>query len=243
MRPVSIWPAIYKLLNFLGIPHFAEDGTAFAVTAAVFAVGSCFSAVPDFSVIADVSATLQQVLTDAFANLQPAPPPVAEVHDLSGQIAANPARLTLFLFEVVEDASQRNRPYRKTVTAPDISVAKPPMALLLRYLMTPWSGDRLTDHRILGRTLQTLYDGAIISGPQLQGGLAGTDQALKLTLAPLDLDERSRIWYAVQRPYRLSLTYEVRMVNLDSMVGQTHTPVRTLRQDVARPRNTGAVTP
>ena len=47
------------------------------------------------------------------------------------------------------------------------------MALLLRYMLTPWSGDRLTDHKLLGRTFQVLYDGAILSGPQLQGGLAG----------------------------------------------------------------------
>ncbi|MDJ0653683.1 MAG: DUF4255 domain-containing protein [Xanthomonadales bacterium] len=190
---------------------------------------------PDFTVIADVSSTLQAVLTDALSTLLPAPAPVAEVHDLSGNVPINPPRLTIFLFEVVEDPSMRNRPHLRGVTPPDLTVKKPPMALLLRYLMTPWSGDRITDHRILGRTLQTLYDGSIISGPQLQGGLAGTSQALKITLAPLNLDERSRVWYAIQQPYRLSVTYEIRVVNLDAVEQQTRPPIRSLTVDSARP--------
>jgi hypothetical protein len=92
-------------------------------------------------------------------------------------------------------------------------------------MFTPWSGDRLTDHRLLGRTLQVFYDDAIISGTQLQGNLAGTDQALKVTLSPLTLDERARVWFAIQKPYRLSITYEVRVVNLDSVTVETVAPV------------------
>jgi hypothetical protein len=174
--------------------------------------------VPDYGVIADASLTLQTVLTQALLPLDPVAPPVAEISDLQGPIATNPARLTLFLFETVEDASSKNRPRVVTATPPTISLKKPPMALLLRYLVTPWSGDRITDHKLLGRALQVLYDGAILSGPQLQGGLAGTNQALKVTLSPLTLEERARVWYAMQRPYRLSVTYEIRVVNLDATV-------------------------
>jgi hypothetical protein len=141
---------------------------------------------------------------------------VAEISDLAGNISTSPARLTIFLFETVEDASMRNRPHVVTTTVPDLTRKRPPMALLLRYMMTPWSGDRVTDHRIMGRTLQVLYDGAILSGVQLQGTLIGTDEALKVTLAPITLEERARVWYAIQKPYRLSVTYEVRVVNLDS---------------------------
>ncbi len=189
---------------------------------------------PDYSVIADVSATLRTVLTDGFALLGGAPPPIAEIHDLSGTIATNPARLTIFLFDVVEDVVSRNRAPLQTHAAPSLAVQKPPMALLLRYLMTPWSGDRLTDQRILARTLQVLYDQAILSGPQLLGGLAGTSQALKIKLVPLDLEERTRVWHSVQRPYRLSLSYEVRVVNLDSLEVERRPPVSARQLDPAR---------
>ena len=103
---------------------------------------------PDYAVIADVSTTLESVLTAAFAGLGPQPP-IAEVHDLSGNISTNPARLTLFLFEVVEDPSLRNRRPLQSVTAPNLLLQRPPMPLILRYLMTPWSGDRVTDHGVI----------------------------------------------------------------------------------------------
>jgi len=185
---------------------------------------------PDFNVIADVSRTLEAFLTAGFSTLVPAPPPVAAVHDLQGNIPIDPARLTLFLFEVVEDPSQRNRPAVRTdvlpPAPPGLRISKPPMALLLKYMMTAWSGDRFTDHLILGRTLQVLYDGAILSGPQLVGAtLVNTSIALKITLTPITLEERSRVFYAVQKPYRLSLTYDVRVVDLDTRTAQSLVPV------------------
>lgn len=194
---------------------------------------------PDSAVIADVSATLQSVLTEAFSTLLPAPPPVAEIHDLQGAISTAPARMTLFLFEVVEDASMRNRPAKQRVVPPDLAVNRPPIPLLLRYLLTPWSGDRLTDHRIMGRALQVLYDGAILSGPQLQGGLTGTSEAIKLKLAPLTLEEQTRVWHAVQRPYRLSVTYDVRVINIDSEVNKLRRPVQS-RNLLPSMRETGS---
>ena len=95
---------------------------------------------PDSGVIAAVSETLQTVLTEALSTLQPDPAPVAEVHDLQGTISTNPARLTLFLFEVGEDPSARNHPRVRGSAPPNVTVQKPPMALLLRYLLTPWGG-------------------------------------------------------------------------------------------------------
>jgi hypothetical protein len=63
----------------------------------------------DFGVIAAVSETLQTVLTNALSTLEPPPPPIAQVHDLQGNIPTNPAQLTIFLFEAGEDPSARNR--------------------------------------------------------------------------------------------------------------------------------------
>lgn len=183
---------------------------------------------PNYSVIADVSTTLQTVLNAALTPLGA----VAAISDLQGTISNDPARITLFLFETVEDPSAKNRGRVRVAPPPPppprtaIFRKKPPMALLLRYMLTPWSGDPATDHKMLGIVLQTLYDGAIISGTQLQGGLQGTDQALKVTLSPLTLEERARVWYAIEKPYRLSITYEVRVVNLDATLVETIVPVR-----------------
>lgn len=187
---------------------------------------------PDFGVIADVSETLRNVLSDALSTL--APPASAELHDLRGNIPDMPARLTIFLYDVAEDPSARNRPHSRGVLPPnDLTIRKPPMALVLRYLLTPWSDSRITDHIILGRTMQALYDDAILNGTQLAGGLALTDEALKVTLAPLSLDERSRVWFSIQKPYRLSVGYEVRVVNLDAEQFDRRRPVSSRRLDYA----------
>ena len=191
---------------------------------------------PDFNVIADVSLTLENVLTDSLSILQPAPPPIAQVHDLVITPSQAPPTLTLFLFDIAEDPSARNRARTRDVVPPNVTITKPPLALMLRYLLTPWSGDRFTDHRILGRVMQTLYDGAIISGTQLAGspppnGLRESNQALKVTPATLTLDERSRVWFSIQRPYRLSVAYEIRVVNLDSDLVDRRRPVGTRQLD------------
>jgi hypothetical protein len=182
---------------------------------------------PDFGVIAAVSETLQTVLANAVRPLDN-PAPTAELHDLQGNIPMQPARLTVFLFEVGEDPSARNHSRSRTIVAGKPTLIKPPLALVLRYLLTAWGGDRVTEHRLLGRAMQVLYDGALISGPALQGAsLRDSNETLKVTLSPLSLENLTRVFWSVQRPYRLSLSYEIRVVNLESELTERREPVRT----------------
>lgn len=190
---------------------------------------------PNSDVIADVSSTIENILKIGLSSLNPFADAV--MHDLQGVIPTNPARLTIFLFEVTEDSSLKNRDYKREIQPNGYIFKKPPMALMLKFLLTPWSGDRITDHKILGRTLQVFYDNAILSGPQLQGNLAASDQVLKLKLATLTLEERTRVWHAVQKPYRLSVTYEVRVVNLDAEKTVQSTPITEGNMDYGVRRN------
>ena len=167
-------------------------------------------------VISDVSRMLEQVLTNAMSTLTAPPAPVAQVHDLAGVIPTAPPLLTLFLYEVCEDPSLRNRPRVREAVGSSYQLRKPPMALILRYLLTAWGGDRITEERMLGRVMHVLYDDAILSGPTLIGSLAGLDEPINVTLAPLSLEERTRVWWSIQKPYQLSLNYELRVANLDS---------------------------
>ena len=185
---------------------------------------------PAYPVIGDVSETLRSVISAGLSSLTP--PPTVEVHDLQGTIPVSPAHVTICLYDVVEDPSAKNRPRRKT-SGPGgtFKIEKAPMALLLRYLVTPWSGTRAADHQILGRVLQVLYDGAIIHGPALAGGLAGTSEALTITMSPIPLQERFWLWQAVQKAYRISVTYEVRVVNLDAVEPRLVRPVAVREVD------------
>ena len=176
----------------------------------------------NFGVIGDVSETIVDALTGELRTLTP--PARAELSDLSDAVPAGLV-LTVTLYEILEDACSRNRPrVKQTTTGAATVTKKPPMALLLRYLLTPWGGDPLTEQRIVGKAMQVLYDDAILDGLALKGTLAGSRDTLKITLAPLTLEDRTRVWWAIQKPYRLSLNYEVRVVNLDSLA-TTSTPV------------------
>jgi hypothetical protein len=165
----------------------------------------------------------------------PAQPPIARVHDLLGNIPTDPPILTLFLYEIVEDPFVKNRPALRTDTPPTVTLRRAPMGLILRYLVTPWSNDRLTDQQMLGRALQVLHDNAILTSEWLRGGLVGTAEALKVSLNPISLEERTRIWHAVQQSYRVSVAYEVRVVNIESLVQQTAIPVADRVLDGAVP--------
>jgi hypothetical protein len=189
---------------------------------------------PDFNVIADVSQLLQVIITDGLKELVPQgqTAPIAEINDLQAAIPATDLKATLFLFEITEDASARNRPRVHKTEQQKIVDAKPAMTLLLKYLITAWAGDPVTEHRMLGRVLQMFYDNPIITAPP-QNAPSGvvnyfsTGEALKMSLSPLTLEERTRVWHAVQQPYKLSLSYEARVVNLDTRVSRVIPPVQT----------------
>ena len=170
----------------------------------------------DSNAIANVSQSLETFLTNGLdgLSLAGASSVNAKVHDLQDDVspAAGPV-VAIYLFEVVEDASARNRPRVREPDGDRIRIKKAAMALLLRYLVTPIGANAGDAQKILGRVLQLLYDHPILSGndlvPELQ---QHTNLALKVSLAPLTLEERARFWYAIQKPYRLCVTYEVRVV-------------------------------
>jgi hypothetical protein len=169
-------------------------------------------------VVSDVSAVLERLLTDAMSSLTTPAPPIAQLHDLTGTIPTAPPLLTMFLYEICEDASLRNRPRTREPDGNGYQLRKPPLPLILRYLLTAWAGDRIAEQRMLGRVMQALYDQAILSGSILTGSLAGLDEPLHITMAPLTLEEKARVWWSIQKPYRLSLNYEVRVAHLASQV-------------------------
>lgn len=173
-----------------------------------------------FDAIRDVTVTLRDALIAGFAQA-PAVSADVQAHDLTTPIAVPPPRplLTVTLYDVVEDPAARNRPNERVfVDGPPkrIIVRRPPASLLLRYLLTPWTGDPLSDQRVLGRAVQTFYDNAVISGPDLKGSLFGRDEAVQVTMAPLSLEDRTHVWRSVNSNYRLSVNYEVRVVHIET---------------------------
>jgi hypothetical protein len=195
---------------------------------------------PGFSVIADVSETLVAAINAALVVLDPGNPPQAQMHDFADNPSTNPPTMVLFLYEVSQDPITRNRPPLREDVPGGVLRIKPPLPLILRYLLTPFAGDRSTEQRILARTMQALYDRPIKLGPDLAGdpaplGLVGSNVALKVHLGMLTLEERTRIWQSIHRPYRLSVVYEVRLIELDAEEQTADSIVRSRRLESLMP--------
>jgi hypothetical protein len=193
----------------------------------------------DYTVIEAVSRALQRVLTDALAAVGGVVPPSAVLHNLRPPPGGQPPVLTLFLYEVSEDPTVRNRdPVRELEQVGGgqrYRVTRPPLGLELRYLVTAWANDRNTEQLMIGRTVQFLYERQIRRGADLDPQL--DLPLLSITLAPLTLEERTRVWWSIQQPYQLSLNYEVRLVDVDVSGGDADlaAPVRERQLDAFFP--------
>jgi hypothetical protein len=184
--------------------------------------------VANSDVISAVSETLEARLT-AGLSLLGNPAPTAQLHDLATAVTSDPPTVTLFLYQVIEDRSVRNRPKTTRIVNGNVMVRKQPLGLCLHYMVSAWGGDRHTEQRMLGRVLQVLYDDAVLDGPELAGVLAGTAASLHISLAPLELEDRALVWSAIGQTYRLSVNYEVRVVNVDPETEVGVVPVRERR--------------
>ena len=169
------------------------------------------------TVISDVTFTLQELLKNEQrpANLFEVSlkSPVDEV------IQQNKPKVNLFLYRVVENAFGKN-PERQATGADGLEY--PPLWLNLLFLLTPFAEDKLDELRVFGEAMRVLHDNSIVAQSALQGSLENTGEELHVTLCPFTLEQLAQIWNALDKPYRLSVCYEVRTVFIDSLI---QTPV------------------
>ncbi len=140
--------------------------------------------------------------------------------DLEGN---NSVRVSIYLYRIVEDPHMKNR--YNSVPGFGGSDRKPPLTLDLYYLITPMVGAPREQQIVLGKIMQVLYDRAILEGPDLAGALAAPGEQLRVMLNPVSLEETTRVWQALETPYRLSLCYLARVAMIDSRQEEAGQPV------------------
>lgn len=182
----------------------------------------------DYTSLRGATLSLKTLLDDGL-NTAPPPPDRLNVSltvsrpDVKQAITGS--RLNLFLYQVVENHSIANQEDPRIGTTRDY--AHPPLSLNLHYLLTPISSD--TDeteaHRILGATMRLLHDNAILlptsmtstALPILDTSLLTAREHLRISLLPLTLDDLSKVWFGSQESLRLSVAYEVTVIQIDSL--------------------------
>ncbi|MGJ4951504.1 DUF4255 domain-containing protein [Bradyrhizobium sp. HKCCYLS20291] len=167
-------------------------------------------ALGDTNIIGDVTQTLKDLLTGLDVTLDsPATLPTGGEADFK--------KLNLFLYQVLENPHAKNQAW----SSPSATTQEyPPLAVNLYYLLTPYAKDTISAHQVLSHAMSLLHDNSIVDGERLSGALPTAVEQLVLLLCPTTLEELTRIWNALQSPYRLSVCYEVRIAMLRSSISQ-----------------------
>jgi hypothetical protein len=138
-------------------------------------------------------------------------------------VAATLQGLSVWMYRVERDEETLNAP---AVRAAAGLVLPPPLPMRAHYLVTPITDNRTPagtelEQVVLGKVLQALYDRSTLRGADLADDLVGTDAALNVRLETLSLQELYDVWDALEASYRLSVSYEVGVLNIDPAVGPT----------------------
>jgi hypothetical protein len=161
----------------------------------------------DTTVIADVTEMLSALLTGLDVT-QDSP---AELKGSGNEWA----KINLYLYQALENPYAKNRPWVTSESSPGIQ-SYPPLALNLYYLLTPYASDAKSAHSVLGHAMRLFHDHSLMEKNQLPAPLRLIIYQLSITLCPLKLEELTRIWNALQTPYRLSVAYEVKILLVES---------------------------
>jgi hypothetical protein len=156
--------------------------------------------------------------------------------------------LILYLYQVLESPFLRNTGTQAILANPSplpppaqkVTVQRDPLALDLYYLLIPFSteGNFLDTYDILGAAMRSFHDNGIFSPAALGVSTVAPEEAnleFRLSLNPLSTSDLLRLWEAVHRPYRLSVAYVVRTVQIDSTLS-TATQLTDQRHILARQR-------
>lgn len=133
--------------------------------------------------------------------------------------AAIGRRINLFLYQLAEHPHLRNAgPHLRPGTVDVLD--GPPLSLVLSYLMTAYAAnDAATGnaeaHAVLGEAMRVFHEQPVIPAEALDDELDEAAEKLQIIPVPLDPEKLSRVWSTFDAPYRLSVAYEVSVVQLD----------------------------
>ena len=170
-----------------------------------------------FTVIGDLGETLIKLLDDdPWDGMDPGSKPEITLKspiEIEEEGTSN-NKVSLFLYHIQVNPHLRNE---EPPITNDTAVLLPPLVVDLSYMVTPYSDDKTDEKLILGKVMQIFHDNSSLKGSLLQGDLSGTDEAFKLLLCTITLEDLARVWDAFQEvAYRLSVVYTIPGVYIDS---------------------------
>ena len=124
--------------------------------------------------------------------------------------------LSVFLYRIEENPQMKNRPLEPKNGN---LLQYPPLSLNLFYLVTPLikgTSSAENSHKLLSKAMQVLYDNGIVKGAALQGTPPDKPEELRIILNPISMEDMHKLWHSFMRPYFLSVSYEIKVIYIDS---------------------------
>lgn len=134
----------------------------------------------------------------------------------SDNISDSNSLIHLYLYRVEYNPFFSNN---DNVVVSNIILANPPVGLNLFYLVTPYGPSQLDIQVTLGEIIRVFNDQPSIPPADFDPSLTNVVEELKIIPHILTLDQMTELARVFgQRHYRLSMTYEVSVVLIDSTV-------------------------
>ncbi len=170
----------------------------------------------DYTIISDVSNYILNVLRKKMC-----PEPIPSPNNIE---VSSPASqdvdyiLGLYLYDIKEDDTVAPPP---TVRRGKLQLQPPPKPYSLYYMVFINSGGQagLKDkdfQKIIGKCAQIVSDNNSVLPNQLQNWLDTQEPPIVLTQAKISLEEKVRVWSAINKPYQISLFYKAAPVYVSS---------------------------
>jgi hypothetical protein len=145
--------------------------------------------------------------------------PAVPVTILAPDEGGGPRRINLFLYKVQENTALRNLDWQASPGLPG-ELVPPPLSLNLFFLMTAYAGNdanlgNVPRHEILGDAMRVFHENPVVPDQYLAGDLPAGREELRIMQNGLDVEELGKVWSTFSQPFRLSVLYEVSVVQLD----------------------------
>lgn len=172
----------------------------------------------DYTIIADVSAYIVKTLREKMC---PEPVPSPNNIEISSPASQDVDYIVgLYLYEIKEETQVARPP---VVDRGKIQLLQPPRPYSLYYMVfingSSQMGLKAPDiQKIIGRVAQIVNDNSSVRPQELQPWLDGSEPPIVLSQAKMALEEKVRVWQAINKPYEISLFYKAAPVFLSSEV-------------------------
>ena len=183
----------------------------------------------DYTIIADVSQQIVKILREKMC-----PEPIPSPNNI--EVASPSSKdvdyvLGVYLYDIRLEPEMGLPNYIQYGRG---QTTKPPRTYALYYMIYINGGGQsglkdLDVQKILGRVAQIVEDYPSVDPNAVQTWLEGKEPPIVLSQARIGMDEKTRVWQVIQKPYQVALFYKAAPVYLSSEI--VHNPARVVSAD------------